>query len=95
MWMLQTVSSHSDPRAKDVLLAELALFLAASAAAAVCLSAPEFLALPAAAIPVFAWYHRMALRRFGGVTGDLAGWFLQVSELAMLTAAVCCRLWRG
>ena len=32
-------------------------------------------------------YRRMAYRQFGGVTGDLAGWFLQVTELA-LTAAV-------
>jgi adenosylcobinamide-GDP ribazoletransferase len=28
-------------------------------------------------------------RRFGGVTGDLAGWFLQVCELGlMLTLAI-------
>lgn len=32
-------------------------------------------------------YRRMAFRQFGGVTGDLAGWFLQVTELA-LTAAI-------
>ena len=32
-------------------------------------------------------YRRMAYRRFGGVTGDLAGWFLQVTELA-LTAVI-------
>ena len=32
-------------------------------------------------------YRRMACRQFGGVTGDLAGWFLQVTELA-LTAAI-------
>ncbi|MBQ7849308.1 MAG: adenosylcobinamide-GDP ribazoletransferase [Clostridia bacterium] len=35
-----------------------------------------------------AWYYRhMAYRQFGGVTGDLAGWFLQVTELA-LTAVI-------
>jgi adenosylcobinamide-GDP ribazoletransferase len=32
-------------------------------------------------------YRRMAYRQFGGVTGDLAGWFLQVTELA-LTAVI-------
>ena len=32
-------------------------------------------------------YRRMAYRRFGGVTGDLAGWFLQVTEL-VLTAVI-------
>lgn len=32
-------------------------------------------------------YRRMAYRQFGGITGDLAGWFLQVTELA-LTAII-------
>lgn len=31
-------------------------------------------------------YRRMAYRDFGGVTGDLAGWLTQTSELAMLAA---------
>ena len=34
------------------------------------------------------WYYRhMAYSQFGGVTGDLAGWFLQMTELA-LTAVI-------
>ena len=36
----------------------------------------------------FAYYHRMAMRQFGGTTGDLAGFFLQLCELLMLGAAV-------
>lgn len=35
----------------------------------------------------FLGYRRMAYRQFGGVTGDLAGWFLQVTEL-VLTAVI-------
>lgn len=33
-----------------------------------------------------AWhiYHRMALKRFGGITGDTSGFFVQILELAML-----------
>lgn len=34
---------------------------------------------------VFVHYLRMAGREFGGITGDLAGYFLQVLELAALT----------
>lgn len=37
-----------------------------------------------AAILVFVWYHHMALKEFGGITGDLAGYFLQLCELGML-----------
>lgn len=37
---------------------------------------------------VFVHYYRMAMKNFGGVTGDLCGYFLQVSELAMAFAVV-------
>ena len=40
------------------------------------------------ALAVFGYYGRMAERSFGGVSGDLAGWFLQTAELGML-AALC------
>ena len=33
-------------------------------------------------LAVFIWYYRMSVKQFGGVTGDLAGCFLQVCELA-------------
>ena len=42
----------------------------------------------AAATAVFAHYRITAYRHFGGITGDLCGWFLQRCELWMLTAAV-------
>ena len=41
----------------------------------------------AAAVLCVLGYRRMAYRQFGGVTGDLAGWFLQVTEL-VLTAVI-------
>lgn len=42
----------------------------------------------AAASAFYFIYKAVALRQFGGFTGDLAGWFLQVCELVMLAAAV-------
>lgn len=44
-------------------------------------------ALLAAAL-VFASYHRLCVKGFGGLSGDLAGWFLQTAELWMLAALV-------
>lgn len=35
---------------------------------------------------VFAYYYRVCKKIFGGVTGDLAGFFLQICELAVLAA---------
>lgn len=38
------------------------------------------------AAAMVAYYRHVALSRFGGVTGDLAGWFLQWTELACMAA---------
>lgn len=35
------------------------------------------------AFAVFGFYRHMAYKNFGGITGDLAGWFLQLCELAV------------
>ncbi len=40
-------------------------------------------------------YYRVALKQFGGTTGDLAGWFLQRAELWMLGALAAAQLLEG
>ena len=40
------------------------------------------------AVFVCIWYYRVAMREFGGITGDLAGYFLQLCELGLLWAVV-------
>lgn len=35
---------------------------------------------------IFIYYKYMSKKQFGGVTGDLAGWFLQVSQISILGA---------
>lgn len=37
----------------------------------------------------FLYYYKMSQKQFGGTTGDLSGWYLQVSELVMLLAIAC------
>ncbi|MGN0666849.1 MAG: adenosylcobinamide-GDP ribazoletransferase [Huintestinicola sp.] len=39
-----------------------------------------------AALIIFAYYRIFSYKRFGGITGDLAGYFLELSELGMLIA---------
>lgn len=51
-------------------------------------SLPMGLAGGAAALAVFGYYKWMSQREFGGITGDLAGWFLQMCELAVLAVVV-------
>uniref|UniRef100_UPI0004B7E68E adenosylcobinamide-GDP ribazoletransferase n=1 Tax=Clostridium sp. 12(A) TaxID=1163671 RepID=UPI0004B7E68E len=49
-----------------------------------------FCGIPAAVIVfliaslVYWYYYNMAKREFGGITGDLAGYFLQICELALV-----------
>lgn len=42
---------------------------------------------------VFWYYRHMSEKEFGGITGDLAGWFLQVFELTALAALTLCARW--
>ena len=49
-------------------------------------------AVIAAALLVFVYYHWMSRKKFGGTTGDLAGYFLQVCELADAGRQSC---WQG
>ena len=46
------------------------------------------LAAVAACTLVFCYYKRMSEKQFGGITGDLAGYFLQLCELSVTTAVV-------
>jgi len=45
-------------------------------------------ACAAAAALCLAYYRHMACKHFGGVTGDLAGWFLQVTEWTLMAVIV-------
>lgn len=49
--------------------------------------------LTAAAGIAYFYYYRMSKKQFGGITGDLAGFFLQVCEIVMLTALTVMQKW--
>lgn len=42
----------------------------------------------------FGYYRHICRKEFGGITGDLAGFFLQVCELLMLTGMVVTSVWK-
>lgn len=74
--------------AGGVLMAECAL----TAAGMIAVGGITGLAMAAAGLLVFWRYRVTADRQFGGMSGDLAGWFLQRAELWMLGALVACQL---
>ena len=48
-----------------------------------------------AALAMLWRYRAVAVKQFGGITGDLAGWFLQRAELFMLAALLLSGRWLG
>ncbi len=60
----------------------MALYILVCGAAACLISLRGGLCMLAVSAAVFAYYHHMSMQKFGGITGDLAGWFVEVCELA-------------
>lgn len=77
--MLYSFSSVSH---KKTVRAVLIIIFSACAAAAVVSGNTAGALMCAADILVFLYYKHKAYKELGGVTGDAAGWFLQLSELA-------------
>lgn len=80
--LASTFAAGAQERTVQVLMG---LWAAAAAVFFWCTAGPVCAAvLTGAAAVTFFWYYRMAMREFGGMTGDLAGYFLQIAELVML-----------
>ena len=80
--LAHTFAAAADRKRVFVLLAGLSLLLGIG----LCLCGIGGAAMAGAALLVFLYYRRMAQKSFGGLSGDLAGWFLQTAELWMLLA---------
>lgn len=78
----------SPAKKRAAIVVPLCAFAAASAAGMVACAQAVGALMAVAGLLALAWYRHVALSRFGGVTGDLAGWFLQWAELAMLAMLV-------
>ena len=83
--LLRTFKDASGKR--SVIISSCIYIIAAAAAAVFSEPVCGAFVLPAAAL-IFIHYRFKAYKEFGGVTGDLAGWFLVRCELAVLAAVV-------
>ena len=64
------------------------LWIALTAACMVAINPLTGAAAVLCAAAVFAYYYFMSKKNFGGITGDLAGYFLQVCELVYIAACM-------
>ena len=86
--LAHTFATSADRRTVKLSLAAAAVLLCAG------MLALGGWALVLAAAAVLWRYHALAQKQFGGITGDLAGWFLQKTEIWMLAALAACQ-WGG
>ena len=81
--MLRTVADAGN---KPVITVTMALWLALAAAGLLLVSPLRGGLVIAVNALAFGWYRLLSMKKFGGVTGDLAGCFVTVAELATVLA---------
>lgn len=82
--MLAATAKASDKAVKGIMVCWIIALIIAFAI----IDLPGGLVVSATGIITFFYYRRMAYKTFGGITGDLAGYFLQVCELMILVVCV-------
>ncbi len=78
------LTAFREPARKRTVTAVLVIEAIASAAVMCYFWLPAGVLCCVGALLMFAFYYQIAMKEFGGTTGDLAGWFLQNCELVML-----------
>ena len=73
---------------KNIVNVTMAVYLLLFLAAGVLLNPFLGILLMTAAAFVFVYHYHMALKYFGGITGDLAGFFVSLCELVMLLTII-------
>ena len=95
--MLAATADASDRKVKWILLVELLFCIAGLMILGICERSSGgiayALACAVAGMLSFCYYRYMAYKWFGGTTGDLAGYFLQICEMAILLFIVAVGYW--
>lgn len=83
-----TLYSFTEASPKKSVIAILAVIFIVCASAVLFINYVMGVVVIAASIMTFLAYKKFAYKNYGGITGDLEGYFLQICELVMLAAAV-------
>lgn len=82
------LQSFVKPSHRNVSIASLLTTSLAAAAVMICTGGATGLVSVVSALALMGYYRISSYRRFGGITGDTAGWFLVLCETVIATAAV-------
>ena len=83
-----TLQSFVRPSHRKITVAMQLTFIVLSGTAMTFLLPVEGISALLTALAVTAYHRYVSYRDFGGITGDLCGWFLQICEIMMLAAIV-------
>lgn len=84
-------ATFSDAAKKDKVKITMLLYIIASFSAMVIIDLKLGAVCIIVALAVFIYYKKMSIKNFGGITGDLAGFFLQMAEITMAIAVLIAR----
>ena len=83
-----TLQDFVKPSHRSVTIGMVSAFASAAMIAMLWTGHAQGCAAIGGAVMCFLYYKHIAYKDFGGTTGDLCGWFLQLCEISMLAAAV-------
>lgn len=82
------LQNFTRPADKNITAAVEIFFLALTCAAMICTDNFTGVCSAAGGAAAFIYYRVFSYKKFGGITGDIAGYFLQLCELAIMMCAV-------
>lgn len=82
------LQSFAKPAHKNATVTALTVILVIGIAGMICIYPAAGIAGAVGALGAFMYYRTFSYKRFGGITGDLAGYFLQICELSSLVCIV-------
>ena len=83
-----TLQSFVRPAHRNITIIMLSLIILLTCAGMLLLSPVQGISCMIVSFMLFFYYKKFAYQTFGGITGDTAGWFLQICEIGILGGAV-------
>lgn len=85
-----SLQSFTEPAGRKITITVLAAAAVLCCAGMILINVFSGIFCTLAAVGTVIYYRKFAYGTFGGITGDLAGWFLQMCEILILSTAVVC-----
>lgn len=87
-----SLQNFSKPAQKNITIVCELLYLMITSSAMICICPINGAFSVFGGVIAFVYYRIFSYKRFGGITGDLAGYFLQICEISILACAVLSNL---